>query len=177
MDAEELRVLDQRQSVGMKTVTERFDEKVDKSSPCWEWCSAKNYGYGVFWLNGGNVYAHRLSYERYIGPVPRGMFVCHKCDNAACVNPDHLFLGTALDNMRDKINKGRAIYPGAKHQTRGADHPHAKLGELSVQRIRIVGNALSLSRIATIHRVSKQTIHAILRRHTWTALSNKQALA
>lgn len=57
------------------------------------------------------IVAHRVSYQIYKGPIPDGLFVCHHCDNRICVNPDHLFLGTTTDNMRDCIAKGRFVNP------------------------------------------------------------------
>lgn len=74
---------------------------------------------------------HRVSYEHHKGPIPPGMLVCHRCDNGACVNPDHLFLGTQLDNMRDALAKGRLAAQQKTHCLHG--HPFA--GEnLSLRR-------------------------------------------
>lgn len=93
----------------------RFWAKTDRSGECWLWTGAKNpAGYGSFSMNGTNDMAHRTSWTLTYGPIPEGMFVCHHCDNPPCVRPDHLFLGTALDNMLDKVAKGRAKGPTLK---------------------------------------------------------------
>lgn len=90
---------------------ERFWNKVDKSKDCWEWTASKRLGYGIFKINKKSFGAHRLSYEMKNGKIPNGLHVCHKCDNRSCVNPDHLFLGTHSDNMKDSYSKGRLLVP------------------------------------------------------------------
>lgn len=85
----------------------------EPNSGCWLWCGARNwFGYGIIRQRHRTMRAHRASYEAYNGPIQQGMFVCHRCDNPCCVNPDHLFAGTPLDNMRDMERKGRAKKPG-----------------------------------------------------------------
>ncbi len=74
---------------------------------CWEFDGNISHGYGRLTVDGKRVLAHRYSYEKFVGPILEGLMVCHKCDNPPCVNPDHLFLGTQLDNIRDCIAKGR----------------------------------------------------------------------
>jgi len=81
-------------------------------SGCWLWLGAttpnqRGMIYGVLSAGGKRVRAHRYSYEAYKGPIPAGMFVCHRCDNPSCVNPDHLFVGTNQDNVDDCCRKNR----------------------------------------------------------------------
>lgn len=112
-------------------VTERLISKsaIREGSGCWEWTASRfNNGYGKFWHGGENRGAHRVSYELYHGSIPDGMYVCHRCDNPACINPDHLFLGTSRDNAADKVAKER--------QARGLGHGLAKLTEADIQAIR-----------------------------------------
>lgn len=93
-----------------KNRNERFWSKVFKSPSCWEWIAAKNEkGYGLFYTPElQNKKAHRESFEMHFGKIPSGKCVLHKCDNPACIRPNHLFIGTQADNMRDRFKKGRA---------------------------------------------------------------------
>ena len=75
---------------------------------CWLWIGARNnYDYGYITLNGWPEGTHRLSWQLHCGPIPDGMWVLHKCDRPPCCRPDHLFLGTQLDNVADMLAKGR----------------------------------------------------------------------
>lgn len=100
-----------------RPVLERFWETVNKNGPtpahrpelgpCWVWTNSIYSGYGSFKIDGRDQRAHRVSWELNVGPIPAGQYVCHKCDNTACVRPHHLFLGDQTDNMRDAFAKGR----------------------------------------------------------------------
>ena len=89
----------------------RFWGKVRKTKTCWNWIGAKRDGYGAIKIAGKLIATHRLSYELHNGVILKGLLVCHKCDNPACVNPKHLFLGTSHDNIMDAISKNRFTPP------------------------------------------------------------------
>ena len=78
------------------------------ASDCWHFCGSRNQGgYGRLTVGGRLQVVHRLSYELFVGPIPDGLFVCHRCDNPSCINPDHLWLGTRSENAIDCFQKGR----------------------------------------------------------------------
>lgn len=84
---------------------------------CWEWRGRINqYGYGILGFNNKKYMAHRISYIIHVGEIKEGLYICHKCDNRKCVNPSHLFMGTAKDNTRDRLKKARAIRMPRKNE-------------------------------------------------------------
>lgn len=94
---------------------ERFFNKIRKEeNGCWNWIAAKRgNGYGAFKFKNKIVSSHRFSFMFFnnLEVIEKDIFVCHKCDNRSCVNPDHLFLGTQSDNMKDALRKGRLVIP------------------------------------------------------------------
>jgi len=147
----------------MKTIKERFDSKFipEPNTGCWIWTTAFNLlGYGMFSINNKNDHAHRVSYKLYVGPIPKGLNVCHTCDNRWCVNPDHLFLGTAYDNVMDKVNKGRC--------PSGENHKNSKLNYSKVKEIReMYSNGYKQNHIAKFFSISTATINQIVSNKTW----------
>ena len=106
-----------------------MDRTTVSEGGCWEWSlNIMQNGYASFQMNGEVWYAHRFSYTAFVGDIPDGVFVCHKCDNPKCANPEHLFLGTQLDNMRDAAAKGRIAT--------GHDLPQTKLNEQNKRQIK-----------------------------------------
>lgn len=151
---------------------ERFLSKVNVSENCWEWLACKNGGgYGLFWFGGWMQKAHRVSWIIYNGSIPESMHVLHKCDNRNCVNPDHLFLGTNVDNVSDKVRKGRqSSMPGEKH-------PMAKVTFSEVSEIREwFAKGLSQTRLAEMYGLTPSGIWRIVRNKTWTCPRGRFAL-
>jgi len=140
-----------------------WDDKYipEPNSGCWLWLlSVDADGYG----KDKNDRAHRESYRRYKGVI--GEFkVLHKCDQPSCINPDHLFLGTHQDNMKDMANKGRA------HKMLGDKNPMTKLNTKQVIQIRKL-NSLSILEISTMFNVGRTTIVNIRSGKTWNWLVN-----
>jgi hypothetical protein len=142
-----------RKSINLE---QRFWEKVNKntSNGCWEWTAGRYAtGYGAFSYNGKSVKAHRLSAEMS-GMILDNFYVCHKCDNRLCVNPEHLFLGTHLDNVRDMYNKKR----NHKYKER-------TLSENDVRSIR--NDSRLMKEIADDYNVSFNVVREIKRYRTY----------
>jgi hypothetical protein len=165
------------------SIEERFWSKVEKSTEangCWIWKAAQfchtRYGrplsYGSFYVGSRQspgrrmVYAHRISWELAKGPIPAGLRVLHKCDNPTCVRPDHLFLGTQADNVRDMVEKRRGGV------AKGCRHGSAKLTPEQVIEIRnsyVKGKRGSARALANRYGVAPCTITDVVTR-TWRSL-------
>lgn len=149
----------------------------DAITKCWNWTGAKKgksktSSYGSLVIGSRTdgtrktISAHRYSYQIYIGDIEDGLFVCHKCDNPSCVNPEHLFLGTRQDNVNDRESKGRNNPPF------GTSHHKAKLTEtdvISAKRLRSKG--LTFQSIADRFGVNKKTIIDAIYEKNWKHLT------
>lgn len=159
--------------VTARPLEERFWKKVDVNGPyvldtaCWLWTGGKNKaGYGSIGLGGkgaGNRNVHRVSWELHFGAIPKGFFVCHKCDNPSCVNPEHLFLGTPKDNMVDMITKGR------KRSALGSDSSNSKLTEDQV--LQIFNDERIYKEIAKEFNITHEQVGSIKRKKDWKHLT------
>lgn len=91
--------------------------RIEKTDTCWLWAAKKNvHGYGVISVNGSYRMAHRLVYEKLVGPIPKGLNILHSCDNPACVNPAHLRSGSQKENLQDAVERRRMPYGEQKSQ-------------------------------------------------------------
>ena len=148
------------------TVEERFWSKVDKRNPdeCWNWKgSLFAGGYGQFSLNHSTpVPAHRFSYELCNQPIPEGLYVCHTCDNRACVNPAHLWVGTQSENIKDMFRKGRDNHP------HGEEVNWSKLTEQQVRDIREqTASGIYQYVVAEKYGICQSNVSRIVNRNSW----------
>lgn len=176
-----------------QSAQERFFSNIEIAGDCWEFRQRTREGYGRIKVNNRAVPAHRFSYEFFIGEIPVGLFVCHHCDNPPCVNPDHLFAGTHLDNIADRDHKGRqaagptckaALYPervtrGGAHWWNHANNPRhgvgedngrAKVTENDVLAIRAEARQKPISLLAAEYGLTTVAIRNIIKFKSWKHL-------
>ena len=146
-----------------KRVQSNFDSHwvADPVTGCWNWTGAVTKAYGCLKVFGKTQKAHRFSYERVHGPIPKSMHVLHNCDNGLCVNPDHLRLGTHADNMRDRSLR-------TYRNPFGEKAAHARLTQAEVDAIRTLYSCGALQRVlAERFGTSTSNISDIVRRRSW----------
>ena len=135
---------------------------------CWLWLGCWHVrGYGKTGGHDGSRIAHRVFFEAHKGAIPEGLFVCHKCDTPSCVNPDHLFAGTAAENGADAANKGRG------REARGEKNSSAKLTERQV--LAIFNDPRPEREVADEFGVSAGTVTAIKNGRAWRHLNLRNA--
>ena len=164
---------------------------MNTATGCWIWSGfGLKAGYGRAWMNGRSILAHRVAYGLWVGPIPKGLFVLHRCDNPPCINPDHLWLGTLGDNNRDRDQKGRTakgdrsgarLHPASRARgdrnglrlhpecvARGERAGQAKLNVQAIAAIRAaVASGASVSEVARHYPVSRQAVKDIISGRTW----------
>jgi hypothetical protein len=154
-------------------------ERITIVGECWIWNEGKSKdGYGTTRRKGKHWMAHRLAYTIFTGPIPEGKDILHQCDNSGCCNPLHLFPGTQLDNIRDKVQKGRQA-KGAVHGLRlsgpknaffrkfGEESPSHRIPEALVRKIHSLATSLSHNEIAKETGVSRRHVSNILKGKYW----------
>lgn len=144
----------------------RFWKKVSKQKEdeCWIWNAYKHKkGYGYFHANGSVMKSHRISFileNKTL--IPKGMCICHSCDNPSCVNPNHLWMGTNMDNIKDSLMKGRRI------GLRGEKNNSCKLKSKEVLKIReLFLQKIKAKHIAKMFNIGISMIYAIKQRRNW----------
>jgi hypothetical protein len=143
----------------------KFLSKIDKVSDCWIWKGSKHlFGYGQFCINGKPISAHRAAWILFRENIPKGFNVCHNCpsgDNPACCNPDHLFLATQGDNIRDIFKKNRGNPPSNERCRTSI------LTKEKVLEMRLLKEKFCVKTIAKMFGVSPTTALYAINGKTW----------
>lgn len=160
----------------IRPIKDRILERVKHNERgCWLWQgSIFKDGYGAIGIRRtGSKRAHRVSYEAFVGRIPDGLWVLHKCDTPACVNPDHLFVGTASDNTVDMHNKGR------RKILRGEDHPNTKFSERFVWGVRKLHDkpGLSIRVLSDMYGINYFTMYQLAKRKTRRVVNEEKCAA
>lgn len=149
-----------------KSVPARIWRYVNKTESCWLWTGGLSKGYGHCASHNGTKEAHRVVWELVVGPIPKGMELCHNCpggDRPECVNPAHMFVGTRQDNVDDAIKKGRHVH--------GERVKNSKLKEQDVRTIRNLFGTMTQREIAKLFNIGEMTISSIKTGRIWKQIS------
>ncbi len=152
--------------LGVRTDRQNFEKKfIKNASGCWNWIASMNSkGYGGFRYNKIWQGAHRVSWMLYVGVIPIGLAVLHKCNSKSCVNPDHLYVGTISDNTKDSVRAG-------------THHPGATISKSDVVCIlRMLRDRIPQWLIAWTYKISASQVSRINTRSSWVDVSIKDAI-
>ena len=158
MTTKDIRDIDGLSPKDIAQLRDKLLSRIAVNGNCWEWQGAKNSkGYGSISIGGVVILAHRLSYRVHYGKLGDSL-VCHRCDNPKCVNPAHLFLGTAADNIQDMRRKGRE-----------APSPTIKITAADARSMRekYIPRKYGLTRLAKEYGISSGHVYAILKGDFW----------
>lgn len=140
-----------------------FWSNVDKGESCWLWRPSTTGAYGSFWFKKTRYLAHRVAWSITNGQIPKGFYCCHRCDTPSCVNPEHIFLGTASENLADMHSKGR--HSCDRH---GEKNGSSKLTRAIADSVRIeYSNGVTINSLAEKYSISRSAITRIVRYETW----------
>lgn len=148
-------------NLGLEDI-QSFERGVIRQPGCWDTCRYKDKD-GYWQVGPRRRKAHRVSWALYNGPILGDLLVCHTCDNPSCTNPEHLFLGTQSDNLKDSVRKNRWGQRGCK----GSKNGRAKLSEMAVRIIRRLTGTLSYQEIGKCFGVTAPTARDAAIRKTW----------
>ncbi len=154
--------------VGRFEALRRLKAKIDikGEDECWPWTACiGTWGYGSFWLEGKNLNSSRAAYLLMVCDVPKDKVVCHSCDNPACCNPKHLWIGTQGDNVRDCATKGRA--KGHFSETNHPRHLAKLTPEAVIEARRLWKSGVSQSEIARLWKMDSSTISRAVKGNSW----------
>lgn len=156
------RISELTEKQNLERIRKYYEKHVIKQEGCWDWSGIIQWtGYATLNIR-PPIKAHRASWILHNGEIPKGLLVCHTCDNRKCTNPDHLWLGTHKENIQDKIKKGRSNTP------KGIQLKVAKITEEQVIEIRLkLKNGLTCSEIGRQYRISRKIISRIKNNDTW----------
>lgn len=156
--------VDEREQLKQKLLSRMVKADGPLDTQCWIWTWGQDgAGYGHVWWKGKVWGTHRLSYIVFVGPIPPNLDCLHHCDDKACIRPNHLYLGTDLDNVNDRIRRGRS-----KHYV-GEAHCSATLTEVEVSHIKFLAleEQLSLSQIGELYGTTYGNVFMIKKGLSW----------